>query len=168
MLAFVGILLLSTNVYLIFQNKQLKSSLENSKQGITEEGYRFSDLHFRGADGSEEKINLANGESRTLLLVFNSSCEYCKQQFPYWIKLTKNIDTKIWKVFAISSEQDTEKLKALMAEQGIEDIKTGSVSLSEMRQARMLFTPMTIAVASDGEVKKVWAGLWTKEFDFSF
>jgi|CXWL01.1.fsa_nt_gi peroxiredoxin len=164
-LVIVCIILLTINVFLIVQNSQLKGSLERSRQVVTEEGYRFSELSFRGMDGNEEKINLANGESKTLLLVFNSSCQYCKQQYPLWKELALKLDAGNWKVLAISSEEDLEKLKAIIKDENFENIKVGSVGTDEMRRARMLFTPMTIAVDGTGEVKKVWTGLWTKGFD---
>jgi peroxiredoxin len=134
----------------------------------SEEGYRFSDLLFRGVNGNEDRINLANGESKTLLLVFNSACLYCQQQYPYWKELITNLDPHGWRVLAISSEDDTEKLEALMQEQNIQNVRVGTVAQVEMRRARMLFTPMTIAIDAQGEVKKVWSGLWTKGFDLQF
>ncbi len=161
----VAIVLLATNIFLIVQNIQLKSSLENSKQFVTDVGYRFSELSFRGEGGTEERINLADGKSKTILLVFNSSCQYCRQQYPYWKELIKNLDTGTWRVFAISSEDDPIKMKAYLEEYNIENIQVGSVASADMRRARMLLTPMTLAVDRDGEVKKVWGGLWTKGFD---
>lgn len=157
--------LLTTNVFLIVQNRHLSRSLERAKQFVTEEGYQFSSLHIRGAGGSEEKIDLANGELKTLLLIFNSECEYCWQQYPYWRELVKRQEVKNWRILAISSEDDAEKLKSHLASQKIENIKVGTLEMGEMRKARMLFTPMTIVVDMNGEVKKVWPGLWTKEFD---
>lgn len=164
-LIIVAVVLLAMNVFLIVQNSQLKNSLESSKQFITDVGYRFSELSFRALDGSEEKIDLANGESKTLLLVLNSSCQYCKQQYPHWKELMRNIDSRNWRVLAISSEDDLEKLRANLESMDLENIRVGTVAAAEMRKARMLYTPMTIAVDAHGEVKKVWSGLWIKGFD---
>jgi peroxiredoxin len=41
------------------------------------------------------------------------------------------------------------------------------MSKEDMRRARMLFTPMTLIVDTNGDVKKVWPGLWKKGFDLS-
>lgn len=163
-LVVVGIILLAMNIFLIVQNRQLKSSLENSRQVVTEQGYRFSELDVRDLDGNQEKIDLADGQSKTLLLVFNSSCQYCKQQYPHWNEAIKSLDPS-WRILAISSEDDSEKLKTHIEEQKIENIRVGTIAAVEMRRARMLFTPMTVAIDAKGEVVKVWAGLWTRGFN---
>lgn len=163
-LIIVSVFLIAVNILLIGQNWRLKGTLEKSRRIVTEEGYRFSELTFRSLDGVDEKINLATGHSKTLLLVFSSSCQYCVQQYPYWKETIDSLDSG-WRVLAVSSEDDLEKLKAHVDEQKIESIKVGTISVDDMSRARMSFTPMTIALDSKGEVVKVWAGLWTKGFD---
>ena len=70
-----------------------------------------------------------------------------------------------WKILAVSSETDREKLKLHMLEQGFENIQVAMVAADDLKRARMGFTPMTVALDANGEVVKVWAGLWTKGFD---
>jgi hypothetical protein len=160
LLIFVFVVMFILNIFLAMQNFRLKNDLEQVKRAVTEEGYTFSTLKFKGLDGNDETVNLADGKKKTLLLVFNSDCTYCLQQYPFWKELVVTLDSKIWRVFAITSEDNFEKINTLLVEQKMDSIKVASISREEIRKARLVFTPMTIAVGSDGEVKKVWAGLW--------
>lgn len=159
LLIFVTIVLLATNVFLIIQNFQLKKTVEQSKLFITEEGYNFTDLKFKGLDGNEETINLSDGKHKTLLLVFNTSCQYCVQQYPYWKGLIENLDPAFWRILAVTSEENYDKIKMHLEEHKLNSIKVISISREEMQKSRMGYTPMTLVVDTDGEVKKVWAGL---------
>jgi len=159
LLILVSIVLLAANVFLIVQNFQLKKTVEQSKLFTTEEGYKFTDLKFKGLDGSEETINLSDGRHKTLFLVFNTSCQYCVQQYPYWKAITENLDSTTWRILAITSEENYDKIKAHLEEHKLDTVKVACIRREEMQKSRMMYTPMTLVVDIDGEVKKVWAGL---------
>ena len=159
LLIFVCIVLLVANVFLVVQNMQLKKSVEQAKLFVTDEGYKFTDLKFRGLDGNEETINLAEGTHKTLLLVFSTSCQYCVQEYPNWKGLIENLDPDSWRVLAVTPEADLDKIKAHLESHKLSNVKVASVSREEMQKSRLLYTPMTLVVGTDGEVKKVWAGL---------
>ena len=91
-LVVVATLLLFTNIFLVVRNIQLQKTIEQSKQYVTDEGYKFSDLKINGLDGREEVISFSDRKYRTLLFVFNTSCKYCVQQYPYWGELIDNLD----------------------------------------------------------------------------
>ena len=139
--------------------------MEESKSFITEEGYHFSNLKFNGLDGREEIMNFSDKRLKTLLLVFNPSCNYCVQQYPSWKELAGNIDYSHWRILAVTSEDNYDKIRNHIEEHKLSNIKVGSMSKEDMRQARMLFTPMTLILDTNGDVKKVWPGLWKKGFD---
>jgi len=161
-------LLVVVNVFLISQNRQLRKSLENSKQFVLDEGYRFAELAIKRKDGGEELVNLADQQRNTLLLVFNSNCRYCDQQYPYWNELIRGLDPSDWKVLAISSEGNHESIESHLEKWNLEGAMAGRVTLDVIKKTRMLFTPMTIVIDKEGEVRKVWPGLWTKGFDIRF
>lgn len=162
-LALVAIALLAVNAFLIVQNTRLRNSLEQSKQLVTDEGYRFSELAVRDLEGGESNIALADAQVGTVLLIFNTSCEYCLQQYPYWVKLTESIDQDRWRVIALTSENDAEKIKPYVEDHKIPNAQIATMPLAEFRKARMLYTPMTLVIDRQGEVKKVWPGL-NKDF----
>lgn len=162
-LIFVTIMLAAVNILLGLQNYQLRTSLNNSKQFVTEEGYRFTKLKIRHGNGIEN-IDLADGRLKTVLLVFNTGCQYCYQQYPYWKTLTRDLDPHVWRVIAVSSEGDYETVKAHFEQNGIDNLKVGLIDMKEMHRHRLLFTPMTLVLDSNGTVKKVWTGLRTGEF----
>lgn len=143
---------------------ELKQTVERSKQFVTEEGYNFSDLTIKTFDGQEEVVNLSDGKLKTLLLIFNTTCDYCVKQYPSWKEAIPNLDND-WRVLALTPEQDHETIKNHLHTHSLRNIKVGSVSQDDMRKARLGFTPMTLALGSNGEVKKVWPGLWKKGFE---
>ncbi|MGB7202512.1 MAG: hypothetical protein WBD16_09615, partial [Pyrinomonadaceae bacterium] len=96
-LAVVAIILLASNIFLIVQNIQLRQAVEQSKQLVTEEGFKFSDLKIKALDGNEETIGFSDVSPMTLLLVFNTSCEYCVQEYPYWKELVGSLDKDRWR-----------------------------------------------------------------------
>lgn len=159
LLIFVVVLLLAANIFLIIQNFQLKKAVEQSKLFITEEGYNFTDLKFKDLNGNEETITLSDGKHKTLLLVFNTSCQYCVQQYPYWKGLIENLDPTLWRILAVTSEENYDKIKTHLEEHKLNSVKVASISREEMQKSRMMYTPMTLVIGIDGEVKKVWAGL---------
>jgi thiol-disulfide isomerase/thioredoxin len=161
----ISAVLLAVNVCLIVQNFQLRNSAEQSKLFITEEGFRFSSIRLKGLDGREEAVDFPTSKAKTLLLVFNTSCQYCVQEYPYWKELARNLDKEGWRIFAVTSETDLDKIRGHIEEFGLTGIKIGSLPSEDARNARLLYTPMTLAIDSSGEVKKVWPGLWKKGFD---
>lgn len=166
-LVVVGIILLTSNIFLMLKNIQLKKKVDESKLFITEEGYHFANLKFHELDGHEEIVNFSDKRLKTLLLVFSPSCNYCVQQYPSWKELAGNIDYNHWRILAVTSEDNYDKIRTHIEAHKLSNIKVGSMSKEDMRQARMLFTPMTLIVDTNGDVKKVWPGLWKKGFDLS-
>jgi len=164
-LVVVGVILLGINIFLIVENVRLKAEVEQSKLMVTEEGYKFSELKMRGLDGSEETIDFSDGKYKTILLVFNTTCKYCLQEYPYWKELAENVDPNRWRIVAVTSEDNMNKIKNHVEEYKLDNIKVASVAQTDLRGARMLFTPMTLVIGTDGEVKKVWPGLWKKGFE---
>lgn len=116
-------------------------------------------------DGSEETIDFSDGKYKTILLVFSTTCKYCVQEYPYWKELAENVDPNRWRIVAVTSEDNMDKIKDHVEEYKLNSLKVASVAQTDLRGARMLFTPMTLVIGTDGEVKKVWPGLWKKGFD---
>lgn len=164
-LAAVVLLLLATNIFLIVRNLQLQRTIEQSKLFIVDEGYKFSDLKINRLDGREEVFSFSERKLKTLLFVFNTSCRYCVQQYPYWRELVAKLDNSQWRVVAVTSEENLDKIKEHVAEYKLQNVIVGSMSQADIRQSRLMYTPMTLVVDVDGGVKKVWPGLWTKPFD---
>jgi peroxiredoxin len=149
-----------TNGFLVWQNLQLKSEVEKAKLTVTEEGYRFSRIRASDLTEKEENIDLADGEHKTLLLVFRSTCDYCRQQYPAWKDLNSKIDHAKWRVILVTPEKKYEDIKTHVKNNQLDDLRVLSIDAEDARNARLVFTPMTIVVDEKGEVEKVWTGLW--------
>lgn len=161
----VGVVLLASNVFLIVQNLQLRRAVEQSRLFVTEEGFKFSELKIKTLDGNEETISFSDADPMTLFLIFSTSCSYCIQEYPHWKSLVENLDKDRWRVFALTLEDDLEKIGKHLDEHELKGVKAGSISKEDAQKARMRYTPMTVATDQHGEVKKVWPGLWTKAFE---
>lgn len=157
--------LLVTNVVLIIQNRKLESALGNSRQAIIEVGYRFTEMEVGRLDGSTEIVDFASGQNRTVIFVFHPSCQYCVQQYRFWLEATNSAPSDL-QFIAISSESNIEHLREHVANHGLDGIRIAVASAAELRKSRMSFTPLTVLVDRDGKVENVWPGLWTTGFDF--
>ncbi len=159
-LMLVCVVLLVTNVFLISRNFRLSAMVEKSKQFILDEGYTFDSLHLKGLNGGEETFGFSGQARKSMLLVFNTACEYCVQQYPYWNEVASKLDHSKWRFLAITRERDSEKVKAHLREYKFDSIQTGLVSPQEMDKSRMVFTPMTVIIDESGKVTKVLPGIW--------
>lgn len=165
-LVLVTLILLISNALLIYQNLQLRSSLESAKRLVTDVGYRFSQIPATNLDGEQSPMVFGQDGKRTILFVFNTNCEYCVQQYAGWKKLLSSIDRNQWKVYAVTSQTDVELIREHLSENGLMDVDVRVVPAEEVAKARIGFTPMTIETDADGVATKVYPGLWTKDFEF--
>jgi hypothetical protein len=164
-LVIVAAALLVTNGLLIFQNNGLRTALEQSKKFVTDVGYRFADLPGTTLDGTDAPIKFSVSGKNTLLLVLDTNCEYCLQQYPYWKALIGKLDEERWQVVAVTVQRDASLISKHLEENNLSGIDVRIVQFDAIQKARLGYTPMTIAVTSDGVVKNVWPGLWAKGFN---
>lgn len=151
--------LLTTNILLIVQNARLRSKLANAPLYTTEKGYKFDKLKLTDLDGKDKTIDFSNEKRKTLLLFFNTACVYCKQQYPHWKELVKKADPEKWRVIYVTKEKKTKDIKTRLEETGISNAEVFRIDSADASNARMGYTPLTIAISETGEVEKVWTGL---------
>lgn len=76
------------------------------------------------------------------------------------------IDNSRWRVLAVTSENDFDKIKKHLDDYKI-PFDVGIIPYTQMQKSRLMYTPMTLVIGTDGEVKKVWPGLWKRGFNLS-
>lgn len=160
----VATALLATNGFLIYQNIGLRSTVARSKRFVTDVGYKFADVPSTSVSGENAPITFGADGKSTLLLVFNTNCEYCLQQYPSWRGLVGSLDRNKWNIIAVTTQSDSNLIKTHLDENELTGIDVRVVSAEEISKARMAYTPMTVSVDSDGVVRNVWPGLWAKGF----
>ena len=160
----VTVALLLTNGFLMYQNIELREAVSRSKKFVTDIGYKFADLPSTSLSGENVPITFGADGKNTLLLVFNTNCEYCQQQYPYWRELVRSIDRNKWKIIAVTTQSDPNLIGTHLEENELTGMDVRIVSTEEISKARMAYTPMTISIDSGGVVHNVWPGLWAKDF----
>lgn len=166
-LPIVIVLLLTSNGFLIYQNLNLRTSLDQAKRFVPDAGYQFDTISATTLDGDDAPIVFTQDGKSTILLIFNTNCQYCLQQYPYWRELVTSVNRNEWNIIAISSERDTDIIGKHLEEHGLSNIDVRVVQSSEISKGRLGYTPMTLTVDSTGILQQVFAGLWTKDFGVS-
>lgn len=152
----ISALLLTTNIFLIFQNLDLQARLKPLK---VEEGKTLEEFRAENLKGEETKIDYSQSNKR-ILLFFRTTCGYCQKQMPYWKQLALNADRQNYRVTAITTETDTQAIENYMKTYKIEDWEVLMINAAEAQKAKLLATPVTIVVDNKGVVEKVWTGMW--------
>jgi hypothetical protein len=160
----VAVALLITNGFLIYQNIELRRAISQSKRFVTDVGYKFAEVPSTSLIGESVPITFGSDGKKTLLLVFNTNCQYCRQQYPYWRELVGSLDKSKWNIIAITTQSDAKLISSHLEENKLNGIDVRIVSTEKISEARMGYTPMTVSVDSSGVVRNVWAGLWVEGF----
>jgi peroxiredoxin len=162
LLAMMGV----ANLLLLDQNLRMRRSIEATRPARLAVGDRVPSFTAAGLDG--EQIDVAyTGQGRDRLLFFYTpSCPYSRQQFPGWLDLADRADkSKIEVLGLVADAEDKAKLRDYLHEMGLGRPSgvtfTTALVPKEVRSTYKLSeTPITLLIANDGTVKKVWAGRW--------
>lgn len=155
----ISTLLLIVNIFLIFQNLQLKSEIETLEPTKTKEGDVLSNFRAKDLSGNETKLDFGENNTKRILFFFRTTCGYCKEQMNYWKGLVSNIDRQEYKVIAITTETDTQAIRDYMKNYEIEDWEVLMINPEDAYNARLIVTPITVVVGNKGIVEKVWIGI---------
>lgn len=156
----VAVILLITNIFLIFQNLSLRSQLSRAKPPQVEEGDVLDEFQAKNLNGIETKINYSANNRKRILLFFSTTCGYCHKQMKYWKELVLNADHQKYRTIAITTETDTQVIRDYMKSYEIEDWDVFSIKPEDAQKFKMLSTPVTAVVDNQGFVEKVWVGMW--------
>lgn len=163
-LLIVAVLLVGTNCILLYQNLQLRRSVEQSKRYVTDVGYRFREIPGKSLDGEDHPLFFDRDGKSTVLLVFDNNCRYCVQQYPYWKRLVASLDPNNWRIVALTSQTDSNLVRKHLDENDFSGFDVRLVPREELSNARLGFTPMTLVVDSGGVVHSVFPGLRAGDF----
>lgn len=162
LLAMMGV----ANLLLLNQNLRMRRSMEAAHPARLAVGDRVPRFTAAGLEG--EQIDVAyTGQGRDRLLFFYTpSCPYSRQQFPGWLDLAERANkSKIEVIGLVGDTEDKAKLRDYLHEMGLGRSSgitfTTALVPKEVRSTYKLSeTPLTLLIANDGTVKKVWAGRW--------
>lgn len=161
----ISTLLLVTNIFLIFQNLNLRAQLKETQPLQVEEGETLDKFQAKNLKGEEIKIDYSPNNKR-ILLFFRTTCGYCQKQMKYWKDLTSNADRQNYKITAITTETDIQAIENYMKTYDVENWEVLIINPEDARKAKLLATPITIVVNNKGVIEKVWTGMWqTNDID---
>lgn len=162
LLVFLSLALSATlvilNISLVRKNQQL---FEETQRRVRETeipvGTRVPEL--RGLDTKAQVVAVTPaGNRQTLLLVFSTSCPFCRQNWPTWERIFKGVDPDAVNVVLVdlSSSADEAFLRAHRAD--------GLTMISKIDPAmidpyRLGSVPQTILIGKDARVQKEWTGV---------
>jgi hypothetical protein len=102
------------------------------------------------------------GTKQSLLLVFTTTCPYCRKNWGTWESLLSVIDRDTVNIVLVplSGEVDDAYLHAHLADR----VPTlGRLDPADEAHYRMGTVPQTIVIDADGRVKKSWTGVLSSE-----
>lgn len=162
LLAMIG----AANLLLLDQNLRMRRSIEANRPARLAVGDKVPPFTAAGLDG--EQIDVAyTGQGRDKLIFFYTpSCPYSRQQFPGWLDLADRADKqKIEVLGLVADAEDKAKLREYLHEMGLGrpsgvTFNTALLPKEVRNSYKLSETPLTLLIANDGTVKKVWAGRW--------
>lgn len=151
---------LAVIVFLVYQQHQLEARLLQTQARL--EWPHAGDYvpRFRAVSLSGDTLSVGAPESaaRQLLLVFNTSCPYCRASLPAWKRLAEEYrgDRSV-SVLGLATDPPAD-VRPYAREHGLEFPVTSFASPRQAALFRASTVPLTVVVASDGQVVYTWPG----------
>ena len=164
---FVGFLVV-LNVLLIKQNLQMRSQLERYQPQRLKIGETIQDFTAENFNGETVKVNFSGNSKKRFLLYFNSTCPYCKKQFPEWKELISQAKDKNIEVLGIVSEDENKEVLEEYLNSFDCGLKSETplpvlfISNHTLRDYKLSLTPTTVLLSGDGKVEQNWVGKWNE------
>lgn len=160
LLVFASLAVAVMNVMLLKQNRDAKSAISKSSGATSlSPGHSVPRLHGKTAAGDEMTISYGVDKRKTLLLIFSPGCGFCAENMPNWKRIVSSVDSRAFRIVAVSIVNDGAaqylKTNGLVNIPAITDLDPGARAKYGMN-----ITPETILIGSDGNIEKVWAGLF--------
>ena len=144
---------------LIDQNRMMRAALANGSAAASDRlspGDLLPDVEASTLSGSPVALRQhVAGKGITVIGVFNTTCEFCKETVPFWQELRNDLDEPGLSFIGISTHP-VEETQRYLTERNL-DWPVVSLNGSE-RQLRLAGVPMTVAITSRGHVLRVWPG----------
>lgn len=155
----MGIVLVTLNVLLVQQNRNLKAQASRMNRSLElKPGTEVPSIEGTDLRGEKLAFDYKTDSRKTLLLVFSPSCSACKENMANWEAVTRGIDQTAFRVVAISLlPEDTEEYVARYDLGGVPVI--ADINPKTRVAYNFVVTPQTSLVGADGRVEKVWTGL---------
>jgi|ERR1041385_238082 peroxiredoxin len=163
----VIMILITETVFLIKQNKELKTTIkEMTASSIIEPlqpGERVEPVKIQSLDKKISELTYNEPQKKTLLFIFSTTCPHCEKNLPMWKSLVEHNNSNQCDVIGISIHQ-VDKTFDYVSSRNVNFI-TYSVSsdTSFSRKYKISGVPETVLLNGLGIVEKTWSGELTQE-----
>ena len=141
-------------IFLSVQNRELKEKIYQRPESLKTGDY-FS-LENLEPLSQDYELDVTK---RQLVLVFNTTCHFCKQNLYWWNRIIEKNTDKDISIVGISLHS-FEKTKAYVGENGLDfPIVCARNSKKFLRENKLNGVPTTLLRDQDGQVERVWRGL---------
>ena len=160
-LKIVFALLLFANGVLLFQNLSLKSELKKLLPDEIKKGDVIANFSAKDLQGNVvSSVNSNSGNYKRILFYFHPTCGYCKKQMPYWIDLVLKTKHTQYKFIALTTEDNIQAVEHYLDIYGGREWNVWIMKQEDALDAKLSGTPITVVLGSNGNVEKVWVGMW--------
>lgn len=156
---FTGALaVLGLNVALVLQNRTLKKEMAAPPALLPQVGTRVERLEGVAVGGSKIELSFNDQGEETLLFVFSTNCGVCKLNWPEWKSIAQSAQARSLRLVYANIESH---LSPEYAERYGIGGATVFAQLDPRYEAalNLRLTPLTILLAKNGDVMRVWVGL---------
>ena len=163
--------LIAVNLLLAKQNFAMRRQLTERANAVDpsakslKKGQVVTSLAGADLDGRSYKLNYSKDGRKHLLFYFSPGCAYCVQQAHLWRDVLNKVDSNRVEVLGLVSDKEDQKAVFTHAEE-LGYLKTRTplpvlfVSGESLARYKLIATPTTLLVGSDGNVEQVWVGKW--------
>ena len=157
-----------TNALLLGQNLRLRSALGAGRAlEALKPGDKVQPFSAQGLQGEGINIRYAPREPERIFFYFTPTCQFCRAQFAYWRGLLERADRERFEIVGLVSEaEDKSKLGEYLRGVGCSPdsptpLRVALVPDNVLSSYKLSATPITLVVAGDGTVERVWRGQWS-------
>jgi len=163
---YVAILFLGVATALLMLNVVLAQQLMRYRRSPPDREVQVGTLvpALRVMDDAGHPTSITYGkDSRdTLIFVFSPRCGWCRDNWPKWHSIVREIRSERTRVFALNLLDGlTAEYLARLEPKGLSIVHDPDAD--SVRRYRLGLTPQTLLVGSDGRVRHVWSGSLTHE-----
>lgn len=144
------------NVFLILQNKQLKSVVRNLSgdyNSSLKPGDKLKPIDVMELTGEIKNIKFNLGTRKNLLFLFSTNCPHCEKNLPYWESLRNSIDSSLCGITIISKNDSEATIDWLQKNKVNFD-----VSVNKDTSFKIFVVPQTILTDKTGIIENIWLG----------
>lgn len=154
--------ILCINVALILQNKKLKAEIAAPPGFLPKVGTKVARLDGAALDGSRIQVLFAGQKRETLVFVFSTRCAVCALNWPQWQSIASSAHAQSLRLMYV--DIDSPLSSDYVKQHGIDKaVVFAQLDPSYEAALDLRLTPVTILLASDGTVVRVWPGLLSGE-----